>query len=126
MTSALLRERRVDIMLTLALGAAIAVVTLLPAHTLPEAPGSDKLHHFIAFMVFAIPVSLIRPRRAWVVFLIALALGASIEIIQPYVYRSRDIFDFRADAVGSAIGATIGLILAWASGLTANWPVRRS
>jgi len=117
MPSAALHQRNADILLTGAMGIAIVVATLIPASTLPEAPGSDKLHHFVAFAAFTIPVSLARPKWAWVPFLVALALGGAIEIIQPLVSRSRDFADFRADAVGAALGAMIGLTLAGGRGL---------
>ncbi len=106
-----IRDRNIDIALTVALGMLIAVVTLMPAGALPQTPGGDKLHHFIAFAVFALPVSLRRPRSAWKIFLVALIFGGAIELIQPYVNRSRDIFDFRADALGAAFGMAIGLII---------------
>jgi VanZ family protein len=105
-----------DITITVLFGLAILVATLMPGSTLPHPPGTDKLHHFLAFMVFTIPVSLQRPRKAWLIFLIALALGAAIEIVQPYVMRSRDIFDFRADAVGAALGCVIGITIAMLRG----------
>lgn len=117
MPSAALRLKGSDIMLTFALGIAILVATLIPQSTLPEPPGSDKMHHFVAFAAFTIPVSLARPKWAWVPFLIALGLGGAIEILQPLVSRSRDIADFQADAVGAAVGAMLGLAGAGGKGL---------
>lgn len=97
--------------LTLALTAAIAYLTLAPIHD-PGVPGSDKSHHFIAFAALAFPLSLSRPRLApWVVIATAV-YGGAIEIIQPYVGRNMELFDFFADATGAALGGTLGVCLA--------------
>lgn len=111
MTTPTFRLRKIDIALTALLGLAIAVVTLLPPQDLPKTDVSDKLEHFIAFAAFAFPVSLKRPRWAWAIFLIALGFGGLIEMIQPYMHRSRDIADFWADAAGASFGVALGLIL---------------
>ena len=39
----------------------------------------------------------------------ALIFGAIIEVIQPYLKRSEDIYDFYANATGVIIGLIIGL-----------------
>jgi VanZ family protein len=43
----------------------------------------------------------------------ALLYGAGIEIIQPYVNRSRDLADFLADGVGILAGSALGLAIFW-------------
>lgn len=117
MPSAALRLKGPDIMLTFALGIAILVATLIPQSSLPEPPGSDKMHHFLAFAAFTIPVSFARPKWAWVPVLLALAMGGAIELLQPLVARTRDVADFRADAVGAVVGAMLGLAGAVGKGL---------
>ena len=42
---------------TVALAALIGRATLIPVQQLPDAPGTDKLHHLIAFAVLVIPMS---------------------------------------------------------------------
>ena len=88
----------------------IAWGTLMPLKELPV-PGTDKLQHFIAFGVFVLPVSLLLPARAWLIFIIAVVCGGLIEIIQPYVNRYAEFGDFMADAVGAAVGAAIGVVI---------------
>ncbi|MCI5121325.1 MAG: VanZ family protein, partial [Candidatus Electrothrix sp. AUS4] len=41
---------------------AITFLSLWPLDTLPQAPGSDKLHHLIPYAALAFPVALRRPR----------------------------------------------------------------
>ncbi len=89
----------------------IAWGTLMPLKELPPVPGTDKLQHFIAFGVFVLPVSLLLPARTWLIFIIAVAYGGLIEIIQPYVNRYAEFGDFMADAVGAAVGAAIGVVI---------------
>ena len=89
----------------------IAWGTLMPLKELPPVPGTDKLQHFIAFGVFVLPVSLLLPAKAWLIFIIAVVYGGLIEIIQPYVNRYAEFGDFMADAVGAAVGAAIGVVI---------------
>ena len=42
---------------TVALAALIGLATLTPVQQLPDAPGTDKLHHVIAFAVLVLPMS---------------------------------------------------------------------
>lgn len=97
---------------TLAVAALIGVATLTPIQN-PGVPGTDKSHHFIAFAALAVPLSFSRPRLApWVVVAAAL-YGGAIEIIQPLVGRSGEVFDFMADAMGALIGGIAGAGLRW-------------
>jgi hypothetical protein len=100
--------KNVDLYLTIILGITIAFATLIPAEKLPETPGTDKLHHLLAFSAFVLPVSLMRPNRGRVIFLTALILGGAIELIQPYMNRSGEMADFWADAIGAGLGILLG------------------
>lgn len=95
---------------TAALATTVAVVTLLPA---PPAgvPGSDKLHHILAFAALAFPLSVARPRLAPWVVLGVVAYGGLIEIIQPLTGRQAEWADLLADAVGAILGAAAGATL---------------
>lgn len=89
------------------LAVVIAVLTLGPA---PQSgvPGSDKLHHLLAFAVLAFPLPAARPRLAPWVLLAIIGYGGLIELIQPYVGRQAEWADLAADAAGGAIGAAAG------------------
>ena len=85
---------------------AITVLSLLPLPELPSAPGSDKLHHLLAYAALAIPPTIRRP-RGWQLYLIGFALFSGlIEIIQPYVNRYGEWQDLFANVAGLLIGAT--------------------
>lgn len=94
--------------LTIALAIVVGIATLTPSQTMPSAPGSDKLHHFVAFAVLAFPMSYARPRIAIWVVMAATAYGGAIEVIQPSVGRYGDVSDAAANAAGAACGAVLG------------------
>ncbi len=102
---------RWSVLLTIALAAVIAVLTLLPPTTVDMPSGSDKLAHFGAFIALALPLAFVRPRWIGWLFLLFSAFGGAIEIIQPYVGRSREFADLLADMVGIACGMGLGLLL---------------
>jgi len=41
----------------------ITALSLHPLNTLPEVPGSDKTHHFVAYAALAFPTAPRKPRR---------------------------------------------------------------
>ncbi|MCX7351288.1 MAG: VanZ family protein [Alphaproteobacteria bacterium] len=98
--------------MTLALALVIGFLTLTPISD-AGVPGSDKIHHFLAFFALTLPLAFARPRLALWIVLAAMAYGGAIELIQPFVGRSKDIFDFLADGVGSISAAAVGMGLAW-------------
>ena len=108
---AFLAESRTAVVLTVILALIVGVATLTPSHSMPSAPGSDKLHHFLAFGAIAFPPAFARPRLfVWIVLAVS-AYGAAIEIIQPHVGRHGDIMDALANSVGAVAGATGGAVL---------------
>lgn len=106
------RATRWAVLVTIGLAALIAALTLLsPLESAPSV-GSDKSHHFVAFVALALPLATIRPRWSPALFAIFVLYGAVIEVVQPYVGRSRELGDLVADTAGVAVGITIG----WAAG----------
>ena len=100
---------RLAVAATLAIAAAITILSLMPQAATPDAPGNDKLHHFVAYAALAFPFCAARPRVAiWMVPL-AIAYGGIIELIQPYFGRHADWGDFLANSTGALIGA----LMAW-------------
>lgn len=96
---------------TLALLAAITALSLIPMAELPPAPGSDKLHHLIAYAALAVPVSLGRPRYWWLILLSIVAYSALIEVLQPYVNRYGEWLDLAANSAGILGGLVIAELL---------------
>lgn len=99
------------IFLTIALGAVIAVLTLMPPIEMEGPVGSDKLHHFTAFVALTLPLAIVRPRWSVLLFVAFSAYGAAIEILQPYMGRSRELADLIADMAGVGFGIVLALLL---------------
>ncbi len=97
----------IGVALTLALGVLIAVLTLAPISS-KNVPGSDKLHHALAFAALAFPLPFARPRLVVAVILSVSAYGGVIELLQPAFGRSADWADFLADIIGAIIGGAVG------------------
>ena len=88
---------------------AIGYLSLTPLPVLPDVPGSDKLHHLIAYALLAFFAILSRKTRvAVVIALVAvIAYGGLIELLQPYVNRYGEFGDFLANGVGAVLGALV-------------------
>lgn len=99
---------------TLTLAVVILYLTLTPQPMEARVPGTDKLHHFLAFAALVMPSALLHRRALFWTVPLAVVIGGAIEIIQPYVGRDRDIHDFMADCIGVALGCGLGLVLRFA------------
>lgn len=94
--------------LTLFMALVIGWLTLTPQPPGPPGvPGWDKIGHVVAFAALSAPLAWRHPRHWWAVALAALAFGGLIEIVQPYVGRSREIADLLADGAGAVLGAWV-------------------
>lgn len=89
---------------TLILATIITVLSLWPLATLPQVPGSDKTHHFIAYAALMIPVALFKRERLIFYYLGFLAFSGAIELLQPYVNRYCDWKDLLANGLGLLCG----------------------
>ena len=89
----------------------IGALTLIPLNTPEDVPGSDKIHHLLAFGALTFPSAAFYPKALLRVVFVAAFYGGLIEIIQPYVGRSGELADFIADLAGIGLGASIGLLL---------------
>jgi VanZ family protein len=83
---------------------AIATLSLWPADHLPQVPGSDKTHHFIAYGTLMLPVALRKPKHWLWIFLGFAAFSGAIELIQPYVNRYGEWLDMAANIAGLVCG----------------------
>ena len=82
--------------------------TLTPRNVI-EVPdfGSDKQYHFLAFILFVMPLTFNKLKNIYWVLPVAIVFGAVIELIQPFVGRHGDINDFYVDALGSIFGVCL-------------------
>jgi len=94
--------------LTLAL---ITVLSLTPLAHLPDAPGSDKTHHLVAYFALALPAAM-HGGPKWLLLLPVFILwSGAIELIQPFVNRYAEWYDLVANSVGVGLGALAGEML---------------
>jgi len=101
------RLQLIGVATTIVLGIVIALLTLAPV-TSESVPGSDKLHHALAFAALAFPLPFARPRLAIPVALGVIAYGGVIELVQPAFGREAEWADFMADILGAILGAALG------------------
>jgi VanZ family protein len=82
----------------------ITALSLWPLETLPQVPGGDKFHHFIAYAALMFPAALRKPKYLLFIGLFFIAWGGVIELIQPYVNRYASLLDLAANTAGIAFG----------------------
>ncbi len=90
--------------LTLLLLVSIATLSLWPVAYLPDVPGTDKTHHFIAYAALMFPTALKQPKYIFVIAAGFIAFSGAIELIQPYVNRYGEWLDLAANTVGIISG----------------------
>lgn len=90
--------------ITLMLLVSIATLSLWPAAYLPEVPGTDKSHHFIAYAALMFPAAIKQPKYYLAITISFLAFSGAIELIQPYVNRYGEWLDMAANASGLFCG----------------------
>ncbi len=87
----------------------ITTLSLYPADKLPDVPGTDKTHHFIAYAALAFPVAFRLPKNWIFLMLFFLFCSGMIELIQPYVNRYGEWLDMLANSLGLVIGTVLGI-----------------
>ena len=97
---------------TFLFAAILVALTLAPSVPSVGPATNDKVQHFIGFAVLAAPLGMAYPRRILAVILAAVAFGAMIELVQPFVGREREAADLVADALGAVFGGTLARV--WA------------
>ena len=86
----------------------VVVLSLTPkAPVVLEVPGSDKVNHFLAYLVMMLWFSQLHrePRRQFWIGVGLIALGAGLELAQGLLmYRSADLLDGLANGCGVFAG----------------------
>ncbi|MCW8966028.1 MAG: VanZ family protein [Candidatus Pacearchaeota archaeon] len=97
--------------ITLFILAAITFLSLWPLPELPEVPGTDKTHHFIAYGLLMVPTGLRKPKR-WLLYpVFFIAYSGMIELIQPMVNRYGEWPDLGANALGLVCGMVVAEVV---------------
>jgi VanZ family protein len=90
-----------------------------PEFPLLPPPGTDKIAHFSAFALLAVLLAItwrfvfgrFTLSLALAGWLLLIAYAAVDELTQPWFRRTCDIYDWRADACGAAVG--LALVYGW-------------
>ena len=88
---------------------AIWILSFLPGSIMPSVPGTDKLHHALAYfaLMFCWGQLFISPRPRLKLAITFVVMGALIECLQGLTtYRSFEWLDMLADAIGVALAWT--------------------
>ncbi|MBL0710306.1 MAG: VanZ family protein [Colwellia sp.] len=102
------------LLLTLTLLAIIATLSLWPVAHLPDVPGTDKAHHFIAYAALMLPLALKQSKHYSILvvgFITFIMFSGAIELIQPYVNRYGEWLDMAANAIGLFCGWLLARVL---------------
>ena len=91
----------------------ITVLSLAPLAELPPAPGSDKLHHLIAYAALVTPLALRKPKHWWFIVYFFLAYSGFVELVQPYVNRYGEWLDMAANSLGLLCGILLAELLSF-------------
>ncbi|MDX8404827.1 MAG: hypothetical protein R8K50_01585, partial [Mariprofundus sp.] len=89
----------------------ITVLSLWPPESLPDVPGNDKLHHYIAYASLMLPLALRRPVGWPLIGLLFFACSGAIELIQPYMNRYGEWADMAANGAGLLTGLLLALLI---------------
>ena len=95
--------------ITVALAAVIGLATLIPAQKLPDAPGTEKLHHTLSFAALLLPMSFAKPHQFWKYAVYRIMFGIFVELAQPFVNGSGEVGDVLADACFIGLGCAVGV-----------------
>ena len=86
-------------------------LSLYPLKQQPSIPGTDKIHHLIAYSALTICIGLRKPSNYILLILFFSFYSGLIEIIQPYINRFGEIEDFLFNNLGILIGLTLGILI---------------
>ena len=89
----------------------ITFLSLYPLKEQTSIPGSDKIHHLIAYSALSIGVGLRKPSNYLLIIVFFSFYSGLIEIVQPYVNRFGEIEDFLFNNLGIFIGLTLGIVI---------------
>ena len=86
----------------------ITFLSLYPLKEQPSVPGSDKIHHLIAYAALTICIGFRKPSNYFLLIIFFSIYSGLIEIIQPHLNRFGEIEDFLYNNFGILIGLMLG------------------
>ncbi|GAA5785744.1 VanZ family protein [Chitiniphilus shinanonensis] len=99
--------RRLALTLLLLWASAIWIGSLIPLAA-PPVDNGDKIQHFLGYGVLAALALAAFPPRMWRAWLGATSMGVAVECAQYFVpYRSFDLRDMLANALGALLGVVL-------------------
>ena len=102
--------KRYWILITLFILTAITSLSLSPLEELPPIPGTDKIHHFIAYAALMLPTAIKKPKYGGAIVFFFICWSGAIELLQPYVNRYGEWRDLLANITGLFGGWAIAKI----------------
>ena len=85
----------------------ISYLSLTPPKGPPSLYVFDKVLHALAYTALSTPYSFAKTPNKKYIFIGACAWGIAIELIQPYVGRTRDIYDVLANSTGAMLAILV-------------------
>ncbi len=103
--------RRAALVIAVLLALGVAYLSLIPGGTVPAPEISDKLRHFGAYAMLAIPAAMWFGPGRLVTVLVLAVYGAGLEVAQGLLSATREAS--LLDALANALGAIGGYLLVW-------------
>lgn len=103
--------RRAALAVALILAGGIAYMSLVPGGTVPAPYLSDKIRHFGAYAMLAIPAAMWFGPGRWAAVGVLTVYGAGLEVAQAVFTATREASVL--DGLANALGATAGVLLVW-------------
>jgi VanZ family protein len=102
--------------------AAITTLSLWPLEVLPSVPGSDKIHHVIAYAALMFPAALRKPNHWKLIGLLFIVFSGVIELLQPFANRYGEWLDMVANTTGVVFGLLVAELLSYFFPVRLNSP----
>ena len=111
MTSLLPIPRNWGVAIGMGIVLVIAYGSLMPNPPSLDVDNGDKWQHLAGYALLAGWWTMVLPKQRWAVLLVAAAYGVLIECLQGLTsYRSFDVLDMAANALGASLGVGLSLI----------------
>ena len=76
-----------------------------------ELPELEKIFHFFAYFFLALFLGIKKPNQSILFILFYMVFGGLVELVQPYVNRHNEWFDFIVNNIGIISGFFVGVFI---------------